>query len=54
MKMEARHIECSESTYNGTYPNGHQSESKAYTSLHPYGYLLGNLLKGGGSPTLSA
>ena len=52
--MEARHINCSESAYNGTYPDGHLGESTAYTGFHPNGDPSESLLKDGGLSTLIA
>jgi len=51
--MEA-HIDCSELAYNGTYPDGHSSESTTYRGPHPDGNPMGSLLKDRGSPTLAA
>jgi len=42
-------MDCSESAYNGTYSDGHPSESTAYTGFPPDGYPSGSLLKGGSS-----
>jgi len=52
--MEDPHIDCLESAYNKTYPDGHRSESIVYTSLHPDGYPSGSLQKDGKSRTLTA
>jgi len=42
------------SAYISSYPDDHPSELTAYTGPYPDSYLLGSLLKDGGSPTLAA